>query len=28
MADGTYKLTTDAKAFYDIVMRQRRDEFT
>lgn len=28
MADGTYKLTTDTKAFYDIVMRQRRDEFT
>ena len=28
MADGTYKLTTNAKAFYDIVMRQRRDEFT
>lgn len=28
MADDTYKLTTDAKAFYDIVMRQRRDEFT
>ena len=28
MADSTYKLTTDAKAFYDIVMRQRRDEFT
>lgn len=28
MADGTYKLTTDAQTFYDIVMRQRRDEFT
>lgn len=28
MSDGTYKLTTDAKAFYDLVMKQQREKFT
>ena len=27
MSDGTYKLTTDAKAFYDLVMKQQREKF-